>query len=245
MFSLFIACSAPTTEASDATLWLRSESASELSAALAPCDAMLGASARGECVAVAGGRLGEDHADEARLACAGLDEQHWRDECYFVLAEARTDALHPEVAWAACKSSGAFRENCYRHLFERLSEHSWRRRDGGQAALLFDRALVGLDTHQDGERMGAAWDVFTTDADRFRVPADPAWCHGLTMAMECRQGMLDEAAGRARQRMTSLGPERQEVCEAEDVVGALGTLDLVMDEGIEDALRSAALSLCS
>ena len=226
-------------------LYARALMSQDLEEAREACDDIRVPDVRGDCQVAVAIDLAPTVGVDPEEGCGDVQRGIWRDECYFVLAEARTDALHPEVAWAACKSSGAFRENCYRHLFERLSEHSWRRRDGGQAALLFDRALVGLDTHQDGERMGAAWDVFTTDADRFRVPADPAWCHGLTMAMECRQGMLDEAAGRARQRMTSLGPERQEVCEAEDVVGALGTLDLVMDEGIEDALRSAALSLCS
>lgn len=84
----------------------------------AACAPIAGSSLRGECAAM----LTRDIAragdiDRAFQSCAAIEAGPWRDECFFLLADAAADA--PQQARNLCGQAGRFRNQCIGHAISR------------------------------------------------------------------------------------------------------------------------------
>lgn len=94
------------------------------------CGRMDRGEGRGACRVVAARALeGDDRAE----ACAEISTDHWRDECWFDLAEHHAADQRWDAAMDACERAGDYRVDCARHL----AEETFRRPDG-------DAVLVAL-----------------------------------------------------------------------------------------------------
>ena len=56
--------------------------------------------------------------EPAEAVCAPVPAGRWRDECFFVAAEAAEDAGRDGRAAALCQQAGGFREDCAQHLWQ-------------------------------------------------------------------------------------------------------------------------------
>ena len=85
-----------------------------LEADLEACAAIVDPALAGDCALLVVGR-GSVPAEEA---CPRVPEGVWRDECWFVAAEARRAAGQDGSAAQLCLRAGAFRDDCGQHLWQ-------------------------------------------------------------------------------------------------------------------------------
>jgi len=215
-----------------------SDPAMPASAALAICEDLSSASARGDCGLVVAYRAAV--ADPAGAAEGALCEQveagTWRQECYFQTAEALARKGDREAAAALCLSAGPFRDDCGQHLWQ-TQVHTLLQGAGSSG---FARAMPRA------REIYGSWDPLlgeqTDFRDRFwrrfyhdgfsadRPPFSLAPCDGLDAAdrTRCEQHGLDLYLSRVRQIVgrglcSGAALARPEVAAADDprITGAV------------------------
>jgi hypothetical protein len=71
----------------------------------------------GECLALLAGQLALDDLSLATQVCRDIRDTLWRDECWFMAAEATAASQGPQAAVSTCARSGRFATNCLAHLW--------------------------------------------------------------------------------------------------------------------------------
>ncbi len=85
-----------------------------LEADLARCAQLTDPSLAGDCALVVAARSSE----AAEALCPRVPEGLWRDECWFVKAEARAKGGQTQSAAQLCLKAGAFADDCGQHLWQ-------------------------------------------------------------------------------------------------------------------------------
>ncbi len=91
------------------------------SQALATCQEIQHPDTREWCVADTARMCPEDFRAQMETACAELETQPWRGECFFYLAEGLGRDGQYEQAAQQCSRTGPYRSGCLMHLFASLA----------------------------------------------------------------------------------------------------------------------------
>lgn len=70
-----------------------------------------------ECLAMGAAQHAEDPAAALPL-CEAVTDEVWRDECFFLVAEAQVTRAGPESAAQSCAQAGRFTANCVMHVWK-------------------------------------------------------------------------------------------------------------------------------
>jgi hypothetical protein len=206
----------------------------------------------GECEALLAGQVALDDLETAADLCGEIEDALWRDECWFLVAEATAASQGPESAVTACGQAGRFDRNCLAHLWLDAATRAH--------AAHADQPVAAWDAYAPT----AAWTLPQADPDalmkrhvstffdaRFNPtgagtdppPIDASWCTDFdgTRARSCRQAAT-ESLQRQLNRAAGTGIDRERLCGdgplAERVAVATG-VRWVADDALDK--RAAAL----
>ena len=205
---------------SDGQLYAQSAEATDLARASTLCGRIQDDDVRTECQ----GQLGREHASDPAIEdhCASIQDDRWRDECFFLLAEEVWDAGETRDASRLCTRAGAYLGPCFMHLWAQHAAGLKRELAPDEAVVQYEGALAWAGEHltEDLERRG--WGLyFRTEVGR----VDMASCKG-DKARLCRAG-LREAITRAINRQASRGGPLP--CDASDSQARAEALRALID----------------
>jgi len=223
---------------SDGQLYARSAEALDLISAAELCGQIRVGELRAECL----GQLSREHPEDPGVAdhCASIEDDRWRDECFFLLAEERWDAGLEEEATTLCQRSGQFLSPCFVHLWTLHATRLKRELSPNEAAQAFEDSLDWAGPALDEDLERRAWSLyFRTDVG----VVDLDFCTGK-WAVACRQGMR-EAVTRAINRNADTG---RLPCEAETpeqrAEGLKPIVDYVRSPAMDIWVRAALDAHC-
>jgi len=182
------------------------------------------------------GQVALDDLETAAGLCGEIEDALWRDECWFLVAEATAASQGPEAAVDACGRAGRFDRNCLAHLWLDAATRAH--------AAHSDQPLAAWNAYAPTD----SWTLPTADAEalarrhvstffdaRFNPtgaggeppPIDAGWCSAFdgTRARACRQAAT-ESLQRQLNRAAGSGVDRARLCGdgplAERVAAATG-----------------------
>ncbi|MFT5685707.1 MAG: hypothetical protein ACI8RZ_006661 [Myxococcota bacterium] len=117
---LMMGCSSEQSSASlDVDRYLAALTTTDPAEGFAMCGGLSTASLRGDCQSDLAERLLNPTSTMAEISviCDTIEETTWRNECWFMAADAR--AVTGPMVWGACEQTGRYRSFCFDHALQR------------------------------------------------------------------------------------------------------------------------------
>jgi hypothetical protein len=231
LLALFACVSGSTGASPDLEAYLQASEEIDWVQGLKHCHKIQEPDRLGECVAFQVQQGAREQPDAAKKACSELVPGLWKDECYFLLAEAITVAEAPTAAASACKSAGRYFQPCFMHL---LKAHAGHLRSSRPATEVFSAYKAALDLagpNAPADFRHRAWSLFFRSAAAQGPALDPESCEGFAeQGAACRSGLREALSRALSKAMREASPEqRQSACafnppDAAHMAPALGEL---------------------
>ena len=167
------------------------------------CSQISETSLSSECVAFQVRSHGRNHPQRAEDSCTALPEGIWRDECFFLLADAVSDPSAPAEASAICKQAGRYFQPCFMHLLKAHAGHLRAALPHGEAHAAYASAIGLAGSQAPHDFNHRAWSVFFRSAGGPDRVYDTRGCTELqSHVSDCISGVREALARRLNRSET-------------------------------------------
>ncbi len=214
---LLIACkSAPELPASlDAKQYADAANESNFQSAIDLCKSISSQDLAAECQAFLVQQHGRKNPERAEQVCAAQEPGLWKDECYFLLAEALTVPEKPADAAAFCRKSGRYFQPCFMHLFSAHAGHLVSALPETEVANAYQQAIALGGENPPKDFSHLAWSLLFRRKTLTEMRFDPDQCSTLQdQAIACRSGIREALLRTLQKKTRALSEEKkQEICD--------------------------------